>query len=62
MLLLLAMLAAGLVYATTKPLYDVSLIDVQNVLVSEEELMLDLNCNAINPNLVTVTVGLAHLS
>lgn len=60
-LLLLVMLVAGLVYATTKPLYDVNLIDVQNVLASEEELMLDLNCVAVNPNLVTVTVCSALL-
>lgn len=53
---LLAMCVAAFVYATTKPLYSVSLLDIQNVLASEEELMLDLNCVSINPNLVPITV------
>lgn len=55
-LALLAMCVAAFVYATTKPLYSVSLLDIQNVLASEEELMFDLNCVAINSNLVPITV------
>lgn len=50
------MCVAAVVYATTKPLYEISLMDVQNVLTSEEELIFDLNCVAVNPNLVPITV------
>ncbi|KAL3466304.1 vacuolar segregation subunit 7-domain-containing protein [Aspergillus heterothallicus] len=42
--------------AITKPLLDVQVLEIQNVLASEQELMLDLNVQAINPNLFPVVI------
>jgi hypothetical protein len=44
------------IVAITKPLLDVEVVDIQNVLASEQELMLDLNIQAINPNLFPVVI------
>ncbi|KAL8985696.1 MAG: hypothetical protein Q9205_000647 [Flavoplaca limonia] len=41
----------------SKPLMEVRIRDIRNVLASEQELMLDLHVHAINPNLVAVQVG-----
>ncbi|KAL8805090.1 MAG: hypothetical protein Q9182_002180 [Xanthomendoza sp. 2 TL-2023] len=41
----------------SKPLMEVRIKDIQNVLASEQELMLDLHVKAVNPNLVAVQVG-----
>lgn len=54
---LLAMFGAGAIYTSMRPLYNVSLLDIQNVLASEEELMLDLNCKATNPNIVSISIS-----
>ncbi|KAI9666603.1 MAG: hypothetical protein M1821_004539 [Bathelium mastoideum] len=48
--------AVGFLFATTKPLYDVSIREIQNVLASEQELMLDLLVEAVNPNIITVAI------
>ena len=58
-LLVLLMLvgAAAFVIALTKPLLDVNVLHLQNVLASEQEIMLDLDVQAINPNLFTLTVS-----
>ncbi|RAL15070.1 putative phospholipid metabolism enzyme regulator [Aspergillus homomorphus CBS 101889] len=57
---LLLLLAVGgvvsFVVATTKSLVDVQVLDIQNVLASEQEIMLDLNVQAINPNLFPVSI------
>lgn len=57
MVLLLAFGAVGFLFATTKPLYNVRIVEIQNVLASEQEIMLDLLVEAVNPNIVAVTVG-----
>ncbi|KAL4875722.1 vacuolar segregation subunit 7-domain-containing protein [Aspergillus karnatakaensis] len=44
------------IVAITKPLVDVEVLNIQNVLASEQELMLDLNVQAINPNIFPVVV------
>ncbi|KAL6239223.1 hypothetical protein BDW75DRAFT_153930 [Aspergillus navahoensis] len=44
------------IVAITKPLLDVQVVNIQNVLASEQELMLDLNVQAVNPNLFPVVV------
>ncbi|PYH46076.1 putative phospholipid metabolism enzyme regulator [Aspergillus saccharolyticus JOP 1030-1] len=44
------------VVATTKTLVDVQVLDIQNVLASEQEIMLDLNVQAINPNIFPVSI------
>ena len=57
---LLALLIAAVVVALilcSQPLLDVYVKDIQNVLASEQEIMLDLNVHAMNPNLVAVQVS-----
>ena len=48
--------ATTFVISVTKSLADVQVIAIQNVLASEQEIMLDLNVQAINPNLFPVAV------
>jgi hypothetical protein len=48
--------ATAFVIAVTKPLVDVKVIAIQNVLASEQEIMLDLDVQAVNPNLFPVAV------
>ncbi|KAF4536627.1 Phospholipid metabolism enzyme [Lasiodiplodia theobromae] len=57
MVLLLAFGAVGFLFATTKPLYKVEVVEIQNVLASEQEIMLDLLVEAVNPNIVAVSIG-----
>ncbi|KIX93127.1 uncharacterized protein Z520_11184 [Fonsecaea multimorphosa CBS 102226] len=45
------------VMALNRPLMDVSIKHIQNVLASEQELMLDLDVSAINTNLFPITVS-----
>ncbi|EXJ88702.1 hypothetical protein A1O1_05634 [Capronia coronata CBS 617.96] len=45
------------VMALNRPLADVSIKHIQNVLASEQELMLDLHVEAINTNLFAITVN-----
>jgi hypothetical protein len=47
----------GLVFATTKPLRDVHVYTIENVIASQQELMLDLVVEAINPNIIGVNVA-----
>lgn len=56
LLLLVASGAATFLIAVTKPLVDVQVLAIQNVLSSEQELMLDLSVQAVNLNLFPVTV------
>ena len=56
LVILLAAGAVGFLFATTKPMYDVRIREIQNVLASEQEIMLDLLVGAINPNLLGVSV------
>ncbi|KAJ5591676.1 uncharacterized protein N7459_002045 [Penicillium hispanicum] len=58
-LLLLLIVAGGATsffIAATKTLLDVQVIAIQNVLASEQEIMLDLNVQATNPNIFPVTI------
>ena len=45
------------VMALNRPLLDVSIKHIQNVLASEQELMLDLHVEALNTNLFAITVN-----
>ena len=54
--LLVAAVVVGLILCS-KPLMDVHIKDIQNVLVSEQELMLDLHVHAMNPNIVAIQVS-----
>lgn len=58
-LLLLFLISGGVtsfVIAATKTLLDVQVVAIQNVLASEQEIMLDLNVEAVNPNIFPVTI------
>ena len=57
---LLAILIAAIVVILimcSKPLVDVHVKDIRNVLASEQEIMLDLYVHAINPNLLAIQIN-----
>ncbi len=57
---LLALLVGAVVAVLilcSQPLRDVYVKDIQNVLASEQEIMLDLHVHAVNPNLIAVQVS-----
>ena len=57
---LLAILIAAIVVILimcSKPLVDVHVKDIRNVIASEQEIMLDLHVHAINPNLLAIQVS-----
>jgi hypothetical protein len=56
LLLVVVFSSVGLVFATTKPLASVEVQGVQNVVASQEEIILDLIVDAVNPNIIGVTV------
>ncbi|KAJ5542969.1 Vacuolar segregation subunit 7 [Penicillium sp. DV-2018c] len=56
LVLIVAAGATSFIVAATQPLLDVQVIAIQNVLASEQEIMLDLNVQAVNPNLFPVTI------
>ena len=47
----------GFLFATTKALQEVRVLEITGVLVSKQELMLDLVVSAVNPNAIPVVVG-----
>ncbi|KAL8727299.1 MAG: hypothetical protein Q9166_006130 [cf. Caloplaca sp. 2 TL-2023] len=57
--LMIALVAAVVIIMVfcSKPLREVRVKEIRNVLASEQELMLDLSVYAVNPNLVAVQVG-----
>ena len=58
-LLTVSILSFGVVcflFAMCKPLTDLTVVNITNVIASEQELMLDLIVEAVNPNLVPVTI------
>jgi len=57
LLLVVIFSAIGLIFATTKPLQHVKVQSIQNVVASQEELMMDLVVDAVNPNIIGVTVS-----
>jgi hypothetical protein len=56
LILLVVSGAIGFLFATTQPLSDVRIMGIKNVLVSQQELMLDLEVSARNPNVVVVSI------
>ena len=57
---LVGFLIAAVVVAlimVSKPLIDVRIKDLQNVLASEQEIMLDMHVHAVNPNLVAIQIS-----
>jgi hypothetical protein len=57
MLLVVVFSSVGLVFATTKPLTDVKVTGIQNVVASQEEIILDIIVVALNPNIIGVTIS-----
>jgi hypothetical protein len=56
LLLVLIFSAAGLVFATTKPLTQVQVREIVSVIASPEEIMLDMVVEAVNPNIIGVSI------
>ncbi|USW56614.1 Putative vacuolar segregation subunit 7 [Septoria linicola] len=56
-LILVVVTAVGFVFASNRPLYDVKVHKIHNVLASETELMLDLLVGAVNPNTMGISVS-----
>lgn len=57
LLLVIVGFVTSFIVALTKPLNGVYIEEIQNVLASEQEIMLDLDVRATNPNLFALTVG-----
>jgi hypothetical protein len=55
--MLVIMGAVAFLFATSKPLYDLQVYQIQNVVASEQEIMLSLLVEAFNPNIVGITVS-----
>ncbi|KAI2625610.1 vacuolar segregation subunit 7-domain-containing protein [Hypoxylon sp. NC1633] len=53
--------ALGFMFATSQPLTGIELVKIDNVLASEQELMMDITVKAHNPNVVVVMVDSADL-
>lgn len=49
--------ATTFIVGISKSMVDVQIREIQNVLASEQELMLDLDVEAINPNLIPITIS-----
>ena len=49
--------AVAFLIMSNRPMYEVRIHKVQNVLASEQEIMLDLLVGAINPNALGIQVG-----
>ena len=54
--LLIAMIVMALVLCS-KPLVDVQIKNIENVLASDQEIIFDLHVHAVNPNLVSVQIN-----
>lgn len=61
MLVLVISGAIGFMFATSQPLTEIELIGMNNVLASEQELMLDITVKAKNPNVVVVAIDSADI-
>jgi hypothetical protein len=61
MILLVISGAIGFLFATTQPLTDVKVLSLQHVVATEQELMLDMEVVARNPNIVVISVDTADI-
>ncbi|KAL8377711.1 hypothetical protein RB595_008413 [Gaeumannomyces hyphopodioides] len=61
MLLLVVSGAIGFMFATSQPLTGMELVNISNVIASEQELMFDMKVKAQNPNVVLVVVDSSDL-
>jgi hypothetical protein len=56
-ILVVVFTAVGVVFASTKQLTDLKIREIQNVVASQEEIIMDLVVGAVNPNIVGITVS-----
>ncbi|EWC46506.1 hypothetical protein DRE_04229 [Drechslerella stenobrocha 248] len=49
--------ALGFVFLTTKPLQEVRLINITDVIAAKQEMMFNLDVHALNPNILPVTIS-----
>ncbi len=61
MVMLAISAAIGFMFATSQPLEQIDLLNITNVIASEQELMFDMIIRAHNPNIVVVTVDAADM-
>jgi Vacuolar segregation subunit 7 len=57
MVLLVISGAIGFMFATTQPLSGAKILELKNVLASEQEIMFDMVVSALNPNVIVITVN-----
>ncbi|KAF2445692.1 hypothetical protein P171DRAFT_271185 [Karstenula rhodostoma CBS 690.94] len=56
-ILVVVFTAVGVVFASTKQLTELKIREIQNVVASQEEIIMDLVVGAVNPNIVGITVS-----
>ena len=61
-LMLIGLMITAALLSTSQPLRDVKVVDIRNVLVSKQELLLDLVVEAYNPNALAITVNEVEIS
>jgi hypothetical protein len=61
MLLLFLGFISGFVLATNKELQDLEVLDIRNAIVSQEELVFDMEFSAFNPSLMSIKIDTAQL-
>ena len=61
-LMLVVLMVGAAVLSTSQPLRDVKVVDMTNVLVSKQELFMDLEVEAYNPNALAINVNEVELS
>ncbi|EPS37831.1 hypothetical protein H072_8394 [Dactylellina haptotyla CBS 200.50] len=49
--------ALGFVFLTTKPLQEVRLLNITDIIAAKQEMMFNLDVNALNPNILPVTIS-----
>lgn len=57
LLLVVIFSSVGLVFATTKPLLNLKIREIQSVIASQDEMMFDLVVDAVNPNIISVSIS-----
>lgn len=53
---ILILLGAAVLYLAGRPLFGVDVVEIRNILASEQEIMLDLVVKATNPNIVQINI------
>ncbi|KAF3939402.1 hypothetical protein ABW19_dt0210391 [Dactylella cylindrospora] len=56
-MLSLVSFALGFVFLTTKPLVDLKLVNITDVIATKQEMMFNMDVRALNPNILPVTIS-----